>query len=353
MSAPYDYLAGRTDVSASTRSKYAQTARFLLEYFEADRYLATITASDAKKWKRWFEAYELKNPDRTIAPATVSKHIKRAKTIFQEAIDARIIEESPMACLKAGSEVNRNRDHFIDQKTAAMVLDTCPDAVWRLIFAFARFAGMRRCEFLSITWSDVHWHESKLRIDSPKTGERFCPIYPELLPYLEQAFDEAKPGQVRCIDRYTRSANLGTQMNRIIQNAGIVPWAKTFQNLRASKRTELEEQFANHVVNAWMGHSAKVAEKNYLQVTPDHWKAGATTSAPGSIQNGGPTGGPISANQGRSEGDSPNAQHEENHEKSRTRCDLMRPSAPRARHCENPSKHEESLCCVGLLHGSS
>ena len=51
---------------------------------------------------------------------------------------------------------------------------------------------------------------------------------------------------------------------------------KPFVNLRASCRTELQEQFPDHVVNAWLGHSSRIAEKHYLQVTPDHWEKGAS-----------------------------------------------------------------------------
>ena len=38
-----------------------------------------------------------------------------------------------------------------------------------------------------------------------------------------------------------------------------------------TRRTELQERFPDHVVNRWMGHSGKVAEKHYLQVTEEHW----------------------------------------------------------------------------------
>lgn len=268
--------------------------------------------------------------------------------MFQEAVDAKLIDESPFNALKAGSEVNRARDYFIDQATAEKVLEACPDHTWRLIFAFARFAGMRRCEYLSITWSDVQWSESKLRIDSPKTGLRFCPIYPELLRYLEEAFDAAEPGQVRCISRYASGANLGTQMNRIIERAGLVPWEKTFQNLRASRRTELEEQFPNHVVNAWMGHSAKVAEKSYLQITPSHWKAGA--SVPVMNKNGGPTGGPISANLSQSRGINQAGQVAKKHEKSPARLNLTGLLIPPAG-LEPATSALEERCSIQLSYG--
>ena len=64
------YIEGRTDVSESTRSKYAQSRRFLVEFFTEDKQVASITASDAKKWKRWLEAYELQNPSRKMATST-------------------------------------------------------------------------------------------------------------------------------------------------------------------------------------------------------------------------------------------------------------------------------------------
>ena len=55
--------------------------------------------------------------------------------------------------------------------------------------------------------------------------------------------------------------------------AELLPWPKGFVNLRASCRTDLEERFAPHVCDAWLGHSSKIAAKHYLQVTPDHWAA--------------------------------------------------------------------------------
>ena len=74
-------------------------------------------------------------------------------------------------------------------------------------------------------------------------------------------------------------------------------------NLRSTRRTELEERFANHVVNAWLGHSGAVAAKHYLQVTDEHWErtvgAGAPTPDPDVQKHGGidesraPIGAPI------------------------------------------------------------
>lgn len=84
---------------------------------------------------------------------------------------------------------------------------------------------------------------------------------------LEQAFDEAPEGAEHFIrrDRDT-NANSRTQLKRIIRKAGLEPWPKLFQNLRASRETEPAAEFPSHVVAAWMGHSVTVSAKHYLQV---------------------------------------------------------------------------------------
>ena len=154
-----------------------------------------------------------------------------------------------------------------------------------------------RCptEVCGLKWSDILWDEERIRIDSVKTGLRFCPIFPELPPLLEAAFDDAPEKAIYCVGRYggKGSRNLATNLKRIIERAGQKPWPKTFVNLRSTRRTELQEAFPSHVVDEWMGHSSKVAEDHYLQVTTDHWSAGASKLT--GNQNGGPTGGPIIA----------------------------------------------------------
>ena len=40
-----------------------------------------------------------------------------------------------------------------------------------------------------------------------------------------------------------------------------------FQNLRASRATELGAEYPSHVTAAWLGHSTIVAQKHYWQVT--------------------------------------------------------------------------------------
>ncbi len=258
------YIASRTDVKRTTEINYKQTRRLLVEYFGDSKVLRSITAADADRWRRWMLA-------RPMAIATVSKHCKRAKTMLSDAVKDRLISVSPFEKLKGGKESNETRHFMVNADVSQTILGACPDADWRVIFALARWGGLScPSEVLRLKWSDVDWEKGCFRIDSPKTGIRYCPLFPEIRATLKDAFD---PESIYCVNRYRSSEqNLRTQFVRILGLADVKPWPKLFVNLRSTRRTELQERFPDHVVNRWMGHSGKVAEKHYLQVTDEHWQ---------------------------------------------------------------------------------
>lgn len=71
-------------------------------------------------------------------------------------------------------------------------------------------------------------------------GAREIPIVPELLPLLFEAFEQAEDGATHVITRCRHSTgNLRTQFQRIIRRAGYEPWPRLWQNLRASRESEL------------------------------------------------------------------------------------------------------------------
>ena len=260
------YIDSRSDVKANTKINYLQTRRLLVEFFGESKPLKAITQADADQWKRWMLS-------KGLAIATVSKHGKRAKTMFQHAVRDRLLQSSPFVDMKGASESNSERQHFISKEVAKKVSEACPDVDWRLIFALARFGGLRcPTEVLGLRWVDVDWAAGRLRIEAVKTELRFLPMFPEIRKALEESWEVAPDGAIYCVGRYRGgSANLRTQLMRILVSAGVAPWPKLFVNLRSTRRTELQEAFPDHVVNKWLGHSGKVAEKHYLQVTEEHW----------------------------------------------------------------------------------
>ncbi len=261
------YLKTRTDAKATTITNYKQTRRLLVEYFGESKALASITAADAEKWRRWLLG------DKELAQPTVSKHVKRAKTLFAEAVSDRILKASPFEKVKAGSD-RGGAKHHLAATDAKRILEACPDRDWRCVFALARWGGLRRdCEIQSLKWTDIDWAAERININSGKTGLRQCPLFPELRKELLEASEVAPSGSVFVVGKLATHSNLGAGLAKIVIKAGVAVWPKMFNALRASRRTELEDKFPGHVVDAWLGHSSKTAKDYYLQVTDDHWQA--------------------------------------------------------------------------------
>ena len=82
------------------------------------------------------------------------------------------------------------------------------------------------------------------------------------------------PSTIHVITRYRdEGTNLRTTAHRIIKRAGLVPWPKCFQNLRASQATDLVQHTPVHQAAEWTGHSVDTMRKFYLQITPEHREA--------------------------------------------------------------------------------
>jgi len=274
------YIAGRTDVKPGTRTNLRQTRRQLFGFFGADKPLGDVTPGDADQYRQDLLS--------RLGENTARRHCGRAKQFFRAALRKRLIAENPFGDMKACSvRANPSRFYFLTREDAEKVLNACPDAQWRVLFALSRFGGLRcPSEHLGLRWIDVDWERNRVMVRSPKTerydgGEsRQIPLFPELRPYLEEVFELAQPGTEYVIHRYRNSnANLRTQLEKIIRRAGLQPWPKLFQNLRSTRETELAHSYPIHVVCAWLGNSQRVAAKHYLQVRDEDFDRAASHSA--------------------------------------------------------------------------
>jgi len=277
------YIAGRSDVKSGTKLNFHQARQYLVKYFTAERSLDSITAGDADDWRVWLKVEKL-------GDNTIRRHCGRAKQFFRAAVRKRLIVENPFGDMKdCEVKANRERDYFLARADAQKVFDACPDSEWRLIFALARYGGLRvPSELLGLRWIDVDWERNRVTVRSPKTAhhegkdQRTIPLFPELRPYLDASWVEAADEAEFVIARHRHTnINLRTQLERIIGRAGLKPWPKLFQNLRASRATEPAAEYPAHVAADWLGHSRLVAAEHYWQVTDaDFSKAAGVPAAP-------------------------------------------------------------------------
>ena len=267
-----NYIEGRSDVSDSTIGKYRNVEKRLLAHFGAGRNIGTITVGDALDYRNWVGT-------QVNSENTIRKDVQICKTIFNYAKNKELIRSNPFDGQPSNTLPKTDRLYFVTREQAKAVLDECPDNERKLLFALARFGGMRTpSEPSCLKWSDIDWDKKTIVVTAPKTerygdGRRVMPLFPELLPYLQQAREDAEKDAVYVLPKLRRKGyNPATHMKRIVERACKTSWPKVFQNCRSTRQTELSQRFPSHVVASWLGNSTRIAEQFYLQVTEDHFQ---------------------------------------------------------------------------------
>ena len=255
--------------------------RNLLDYFGAERLLASITPGDADEFRV--------NLLDKLGENTVRRNCGRAKQFFRAAVRKRLIQENPFADMKGCAvKATTDRMYFVTQEVAEKVLEACPDAQWRLLFALSRYGGLRcPSEHLALRWGDVDWERDRITVHSPKTEHhegkesRQIPIFPELRPYLEEVWDAGPAGNR--VSHHPLSVGQCQPADPVGTDHPARPgWSRgpsRFQNCRSTRETELAERFPMHVVCAWIGNTQAVAAKHYLQVRDEDFERAAKRDA--------------------------------------------------------------------------
>ena len=276
------YLLERADLKTSTLLVMQQARIWLVRHLGENRILRDVTVADA-------DAYRTTMIRGGLAKATIAKRTKYARHYFAVAKRRGLIDTNPFEHLKGAAKGDPSRRLFIPADTVATVVNHVADPQWKLLISLGRWGGLRvPSEALALKWTDVDIERKRFVVRAAKTehhddgGVRMVPMFPELVEHFRRVFDEAEVGAVYVISRYRNSAqNLRTQFQRFIEQAGVTPWPKPWQNLRVSRATELADRFPSHVCAAWLGHSEKIADAFYRQVTDSHFDR-ATLDAPSS-----------------------------------------------------------------------
>lgn len=286
----HKYIGGRKSaVKESTRRKWEDVESKLKAFFQNDL-LNSVNPHRAMQFRDYLSTKA------GLSENSVRRQIGIARQFFNAAIEAQIINQNPFTGSRQPVSVRANPSKFfyVTAEIAQKVLDACPDAEWRLIFGLARFGGLRcPSEILRLRWQDVDFGNNRFIVHSSKTerhgdsGIRSVPMFPELKPLFQDAFDQAQTGTVYCITRYRdKGVNLRTQLERIIKRAGLDPWKKLFQNCRSTRETELFKLTGGNVraVCTWIGNSPQVAMLHYAQLTEADMKDAAEMAVMESAQ---------------------------------------------------------------------
>lgn len=280
------------DAKPATVKFYGHTKRNLLEHFGGDRTLESFDKADAEGFRAWLRVQDgcgWSEDERgrrvrdKMADNTVRRRIGLSRQVFGAAIDEGIIEKNPFRGLVANVRSNPKRKHYISGDDAARLLAVAGNPEWRALIALARFGSLRvPSEPAKLNWEVVDFEAKTVRILAPKTehhvgrGERIIPMTSVIETPLRELYAKSETKRGKVFPWITENSNLATHLHRIIKRAGLSPWPKTWQNLRASGSTDFARTLPAHVAAKLCGHTIEVAQEHYWQATPEDLTAAIT-----------------------------------------------------------------------------
>lgn len=327
------YIESRKDLKPATATVLTQCRVWLLRFLGEGTRMDAVSVKDA-------DAYHAHMFASGLAKATIAKRCRYARHFFEVAKRRGIIAHNPFGHIKAVVTGDPSRRVFVPGDVVAKVMDAIPDLQWKLLLALARWGGLRiPSEALALTWGDVDFAGKRFIVRASKTahhkdgGIRVVPLFPELADLFQRVFDEAEEGTEHIITRYRHpSVNLRTQLLKYIARAKVKPWPKLWQNLRASRATELADLYPSHVCAAWLGHTEKIADTFYRTVTDSHFMRATEGPTPGSIRNPAQNPAQQAPEIGRT------VQRQENEESCKSsNCGDLRDTAESGEHLSKPS----------------
>ena len=270
----------------STNDQLEDVARNLKTHFGAEKPISEITEADAEDFRIWLETEGCEVAEGAascgLAKNTVRRRIGRAREFFNLAVKRKIIEVNPFAQEAVTVGANPERQFFVPADWIERCIKVCNCEDWRIMLAFARYAGMRSHETRMQRWEDIDIPNCKMIIRSNKTPpERVCPIFPELMPHLMRAKEMACEGADLVVTRYTPSVGINETFKKIVKRAGLNEWPKLMQNLRATRETELLARYPIKDVTSWIGNSAPVAMKHYAMTMQESFNRAIEEGAGG------------------------------------------------------------------------
>ena len=276
--AAYCYQAAlNRKLAHSTLEKHAEIGNLLSEYFGTGRQLQTITPGDAEEFRVWVRTSARKIGKGDLAKTTVTQKCKLAKEYFSLAESKRWIAASPFAAMKGWTTKNKAAQAYVDLETTKQLLAAASPEM-QTVIALARYGGIRTMsETRALRWEWIDFEAGWMTVFAPKNvrfehkAYRRVPLYPELLPYLEEAAERSEGATfVLHHGREKTDSAFYNRLERIVRRCGVAQWPGLWNSLRGSKATDLLDAFPTHVVAEWQNDNEATLLRYYAKVTSDH-----------------------------------------------------------------------------------
>lgn len=218
--------------------------------------LESITHEQLSEWAREIDGAE----------NTVTGYVRLAQQLFAWTVEQRLLSTSPAAELQ-GVYVASDKLVEVSAETVRQLMEIV-DPELRLFLALARWGGLRLAEIPRLMAEDVDWAKGELSVRESKRAKsgysrRLIPLFDELKGPLLQL----QGNQQLVMPALARLSQSGVtdRVERAAGQLGIKLWPRPWQNMRATRETELIRENPENIVDVckWIGNSPQVALKHY------------------------------------------------------------------------------------------
>ena len=237
--------------------------------------LEAISADALSDW-----ASELDGAENTIAD-----YVRLAQQMLAWCVRERLLVVSPAAGLSA-AYITSDRLVEVSAESVRAVMDATSDVELPLFLALARWGGLRLAEIPRVSAEDIDWSRSELTVRESKRAKsgytrRLIPIFPELRHPLEVAQAFAVSGLLMPSLADLSQSGVTDRVERIATRLGIPMWPRPWQNMRATRESELMRQHPDKIVDVckWIGNSPAVALKHYAIAQANAYRRAAGEAA--------------------------------------------------------------------------
>jgi len=186
---------------------------------KADVEMTELTAADVVGFRNHESTF--------LAAKTVNHDLKALRMVFRDALQDRVICESPCEFVKTTKAGQKSKKlPFTVPQLQAVI--TVADDEWKSMIRFGLYSGQRIGDISNLTWRNVDLQTLQVRLVQLKTGKPvIIPIKgTSLLPYLEaQAGDNPDapihPRAYASFKRNGRSVTVSNQFCELLAQAGL------------------------------------------------------------------------------------------------------------------------------------
>ena len=276
------YLNLRGDLAPTTKLEHKRTLKRLAEFLGDRTIVSKLTPLDARRFVAWYREHEYRG--RTPAPATVNRIIRECRRIFREAVTCSLISENPFHEMRQ-EKTGERPWHYISPAEYRRLIETSRSPRWQGMITLGYCCGLRLGEVLNLTWADVDFERSTVRVVRKDASERRAPWTPKdkdtrIVPLPDQAVGVLVELQLAATDgqEYVfvngRGPETGDRLRRNIvwrdfqtirEKAGVLTCS--FHDLRKSYCTNPASAAPLHVVQELAGHAdIRTTRKHYVKV---------------------------------------------------------------------------------------